>query len=334
MTILRSSRTRCVSRLCTLVLAAIAAGQEPPVVIQVDVDNWVNYGNDVNDLFKLAQIPSAVAWSPSLNYSTWVSFLDIVAVNGSPARGLVASRNQIFKLTPNPPPGSAIGDVVRGGYQQMSFEFLTPDGTPIGSIYVVGLNGGAPAPGSPPGVVSGNFTVVGGTGAFVGARGMLSPVPGQTPRVASQTEDPAMRRIHGGGKGRFIFQIWPMFRPEVVTNATGPALFHSDYSPVSAQSPAHAGETLILHAKGLGPVNPSVNPGDPFPADPFAFVSSPVEISVAGKSVPAVNQIGLPGTTDTYRIDFQAPDGIAGGMVPLQVSAAWVKGPAIPILVR
>jgi uncharacterized protein (TIGR03437 family) len=63
-------------------------------------------------------------------------------------------------------------------------------------------------------------------------------------------------------------------------------------------------------------------------------VTSPVEVLVNGKPVPAVNKVGFPGTLDTYRVDFSVPDNAATGLLPIQVSAAWVKGPAVRIPVQ
>ena len=41
--------------------------------------------------------------------------------------------------------------------------------------------------------------------------------------------------------------------------------------------------------------------------------------------------IGWPGLVDIYRIHFQVPDGIAAGMASVQLTAAWVAGPAVNI---
>jgi uncharacterized protein (TIGR03437 family) len=118
-----------------------------------------------------------------------------------------------------------------------------------------------------------------------------------------------------------------MYRPEVLV------VFHADFSPVTAEKPAQTGETLILYAKNLGPTVPAVNPGDPFPKE-LAVVTSPIEVIVDGKVSPAINQVGLPGTVGTYRVDFRMPDGTAAGVVPIQLRAAWVKGSAVQIPVR
>ena len=114
----------------------------------------------------------------------------------------------------------------------------------------------------------------------------------------------------------------------------GPTVFHLDWSPVTSEKPARSGETLMVFAKGVGPTSPGVNPGDPFLQEPLAVVTSPVEVLVSGKGSPAINQVGVPGTTDTYRVDFRVPDDLAAGMAPFQISAAWVKGAAVLIPVR
>src|SRR5262249_12002643 len=90
-----------------------------------------------------------------------------------------------------------------------------------------------------------------------------------SPRSASMT-DPAARCVPGGGSRRYKFYLIPMFRPEVISLASGPAVVHaSDFSLVTAANPAQAGELLSLFASGLGPTRPGVDPGQPFPASPL-----------------------------------------------------------------
>ena len=110
----------------------------------------------------------------------------------------------------------------------------------------------------------------------------------------------------------------PMFVPQIVTTAGGPAVFHSDLSPVTAAKPAKAGEVLIVEATGLGPTVPGVDPGQPFPTDSLFQVNSPVDVTVNGRPAEVINSIGWPGLVDTYRIDFRAPDGTTAGMASIQ----------------
>jgi len=161
---------------------------------------------------------------------------------------------------------------------------------------------------------------------------MISPLG--TSRIASMQEDPINRRTNGGGQGHFIVYLIPMFWPQVVTTASGPAVFHADFSPVTAAKPARAGETLILTATGLGPTNPAMDPGKSFPSDPLAVVNSPVEATVNGNAADVINKIGWPGTTERYRLDIRVPNGTAPGMATLQMTAAFIPAQEVSIPVQ
>lgn len=325
---------------CAALLPPMAA-QELPVILEVQTENQVIYVDDNPGPAQVGRnpgpVPVNVATTPVVHANS-ITVGDIVAINGNPVRGVVTGRGYGLGFNPAPPPGQAIADVIRAGFWQVAFEFLTADGGQIGSIFVMGFQAGAPAPGSPPGSTAGNLAIIGGTGAFIGAKGTFNQAaliipPAQRP--ASIAEDPSRRRINGGsGRNRVLLQVFPMFRPEVLTDSNGPVFFHSDYSRVTSASPARAGETLIAYAKRLGPTNPSVNPGDPFPSEPLAIATSPVEVLVNGKPTAALNQIGVPGTTDTYRVDFRVPDDAGSGTATVQLSAAWVKGATAPIPIR
>jgi uncharacterized protein (TIGR03437 family) len=128
--------------------------------------------------------------------------------------------------------------------------------------------------------------------------------------------------------------VIPMSRPEVVITPNGPAVFHADFSQVTAANPARAGELLILTATGLGPTLPGVDPGQPFPANSLQEVNSPVEVTVSGKPAEVINKIGYPGTTDSYRVDIRVPEGTAPGTATVQVSAAWITGPEVKFAIR
>ena len=122
-------------------------------------------------------------------------------------------------------------------------------------------------PGHPAGSV--NFAIVGARGRIpFGARGQTGNAnqglgSAAVPlRLASITEDPANRRVNGGGHLVFTLFVIPMSNPEIIVTANGPAVTHSsDFSPVSTSNPAAAGEVLALFATGLGPARPGLLPG-------------------------------------------------------------------------
>ncbi len=322
--------------LCVVGYSPAAFAQTPPpVILNVDLENYVQYWDDSSDSSKLSSVANqtTVASRPFMQ-NVWVA--DIVAVNGKPVRGTYVNRTQTFQFRPSPAASQNIADVNRnGGPTTEAYEILLTDGTPIGTLMVVGLVAGTPPPGSPVAQTSCNRTIVGGTGAFLGVRGQSGTVSASNVRNASQTEDPSLRRVLGGGKMRTILCLIPMYRPEISVTPSGPAVFHSsDFSLVTPAKPARPGEILSTFARGLGPTRASIDPGSPFPTDPLANVNTPVEVTVNGASAEVLAAVGYPGTTETYEVNFRVPADAGKGTASLQLSVAWIASSAVSIAVQ
>src|SRR5258708_18522940 len=139
---------------------------------------------------------------------------DIVAVNGQPAKGLSAGRTRVLGATPTPKAGQSIADVGATALREQIFEILKPDGTVIGTIVALGFSGGNVPPGAPSGPTGGSWAIVGGTGAFLGARGQEEGWGGTQfalPDAASMAEDPANRRTnHPAGTFRYTLHVIPI----------------------------------------------------------------------------------------------------------------------------
>ena len=316
----------------------LALGQgAPATILEIDVENPVQYFEDTSDLSKFAIDPNATTAVPPKNFAWTIYIGDIVAVNGQPARGTVTRNLRQVFLNTAPNPGQAVADAVRNAVTADTFEILTSDGTPIGTMVSYGLTVGSPPLGAPLSITQGSFAITGGTGAFLGARGQFGQAvtPQTIPqRQASMTEDPANRRRNGGGRLKFVLQVIPMSTPQIVVTAGGPAVFHTDFSAVTAARPAKAGEILIARATGLGPTRPGVDPGRPFPLDSLFAVNSPVDVAVNGQTAEVINAVGWPGLVDTYRLDFRVPDGTATGMAAIQLTAAWIGGSPVNIPIQ
>jgi uncharacterized protein (TIGR03437 family) len=126
-----------------------------------------------------------------------------------------------------------------------------------------------------------------------------------------------------------------MSRPEVAITPNGPAVTHStDFSLVSSAKPAAADEILSLFARGLGPTRASLTPDQPFPSNPLAVVSSPVSVTVNGKTAEVLSAVGYPGAVDGYQVNFRLPSDTPKGTVSIQVSAAWIPGAPVSIPVQ
>ena len=315
-----------------LVLAALsqfARAQPPkPVVLVFDIADIVEYQEQDVPSQQFATIPNVTTSNLPGNFSTDTGIGDIVAVNGKPVKGVYAARARNLNISPTPAAevgaGWGIADVRHVSLREEVFEILQADGTPIGSIMTFGLNSGTPPPGSPSVQKASNITVMGGTGAFLGARGIAGGAGGNT-RAASFAEDPANRRINGGGRFSRAVTLFPLSTPQIVT------VSHADFSPVTSASPARAGEVLIVKASGLGPTVPGVEPGQPFPLDAPQTVNSPLDVTLNGLAADVVNKIGWPGLLDTYRVDFRVPAGPTTGTVTIQLTVAWMPAPPVSI---
>jgi hypothetical protein len=307
----------------------------PPDVLRIEYENGVRYIYDSVDVPAFATVPAPLS-QVTPTFATYILLADVVSVNGKAAKGVFLTRQSVVNLTTNPAPGQAIADVARANVVDRIIELQQPDGTPIGSITTLGFDGGELPPGSPASARLGSFAVTGGTGAFLGVRGQAAG-GGMTVanRNASVKEDPAKRRVNGGGKASLVLQLVPMSRPEILSTASGPAVTHSsDFGLVSASKPAAPGEILSVFATGLGATHPGVEPGKPFPSAPLSAVNSPVEITVNGKSAEVLSAVGYPGAVDGYQVNFRVPPDTAKGAASIQISAAWISGTPVNISIQ
>jgi hypothetical protein len=321
----------------TTLIGSQASAQPPAAatILTVDIENVVqyqeNYANQAKNGTSTAMEPSI---GTPATYSPGYFIGDISAINGTKTKGTTFARNLFVNLSSNPSGSQAVADINRFQAMETLLEILQADGTAIGTIVLTGVTGGAAPPGAPKAGPTGNFAVIGGTGAFLGARGQAVTIS-NTFRGTSTFENPINRRTFPSGAWKLVIQLIPLKTPEILVTASGPAIVHSaDYSPVTAANPARAGEILTLFASGLGPTRPGVDPGQPFTASPSQIVTSPIDILVNGKSSEVLYSGGYPNTVDNYQVNFRVPGDVASGLASVQISAAWVIGSGVKIPVQ
>ena len=316
----------CVTLLASSAILAQPTQSQRVAVLDVLVENLVSYRVDVADPAAFASAPGPVSPGPIRSFQEFVGIGDIVSVNGKPAKGIWTNKGHTLAFTPTAAPGQPIANVETGSHIECTWELYTADGVFVGRLNDRGLA---------------QHAITGAGGAFLGAAGEHFNGPrgpgGFDPpiRRASVTEDPSMRRVHGGGTWQALIYLTPAFWPEVEITPAGPAIFHEDFSLVTPARPARAGELLIVRAKGLGPARPDLRPAGllRFGSNPYNEVNSPVVVTVGGKEAEVLNTIGWPNETDLYRIDLRVPTGVSG-TVPLQITAAWIPGSEVSIPVR
>ncbi len=92
-------------------------------------------------------------------------------------------------------------------------------------------------------------------------------------------------------------------------------------------SPAGAGDYLVMYALGLGAVTPNLSIGNGTPSSPYEYAVAPVTVTIGG--IPAkVLFAGLtPGYVGLYQVNVMMPSGVTpGSQVPVTVSVAGKSG--------
>ena len=328
---------------------ASAFGKAPvpqPTLLTVHLANVTAYYQDTVALATLASLPQAPINTATLaknNFFPLEVVADIVQINDdNTVKGLYLSKNLVTKSGHDAsgttaPQGTAISDASITGFRHDIYKILNSDYTEVGSIMAAGVSGQPIAPGGPLELLGGDWTITGGTGAFLGVAGQMGGQGGAgggggTIRAASVTEDPSQRRILANSTNittMFLYLI-PNERPQIV------AIFHAPSgnqapTPVTPAHPARPNDQLLLYATGLGPVTPNVPIGQPFPSNAAPAVTSPVTITVG--NAPAItiapgNALGYPGYANGYSVLFAMPAGVSGQNHPrtasIQITAAWI----------
>ena len=123
--------------------------QPPSVILDMRAENRVVYVADTADVSKLASNPGSTTPIPLRTFANFLSIADITEINGRPFKGTWTIRGTQMNLSPTASPGQAVADTTRNNQAEAVFEILQPDGTPIGTLFALGVSSGNPAPGAP-----------------------------------------------------------------------------------------------------------------------------------------------------------------------------------------
>jgi uncharacterized protein (TIGR03437 family) len=88
-----------------------------------------------------------------------------------------------------------------------------------------------------------------------------------------------------------------------------------------AQTPAQAGQVLVIYCVGLGAVDPSVSTGGGPPVGALSNTTAPVSVTVGGQPAHVAFSGLTPGFAGLYQINTVVPNGVtAGDQVPVTIS--------------
>ena len=221
-------------------------------------------------------------------------------------------------VTPNVAPVLAANGVLHNFYPQV--------GAPLAPGTIVEIFGSAMAATTQSANTTPLPTSIGGTSVVIG--GLQAPLffvsPGQ---INAQIPN---ELVQGNSYDVVVIANSAVTTPQPVQlnlRAPGVARFadghviaqHSDFSLVTAQSPAKPGEYLIIYLGGLGPGDQTVTSGTTSPSSPLDAVPD-VTITVDGQSAPVFFSGLTPGLVGLYQVNFQVPQNVSSGDVMLQVT--------------
>ena len=216
--------------------------------------------------------------------------------------------------------------------------FLDPTGVVNAASYAPFTAGIAPgdfitlfgtnlAPGTPPAAAV-PFPTTGLDGVQVTVNGLPAPVqyvsPGQisaiVPYAIGSSKIAQIQVNNNGVLSNTVTEFVNLTAPGVFTVPPGGvgygAVLHGDYSLVTQQSPAQAGETVSVYLAGLGTVNPMVQDGS---AGVFSQTNNTIAVYIGGQAA-TVGYSGLaPGFAGLYQINVTVPAGATTGDNSLEI---------------
>ncbi|MBM3728981.1 MAG: hypothetical protein FJW40_26580 [Acidobacteria bacterium] len=233
-------------------------------------------------------------------------------------------RAQLARLGYTAPPSISQGSAVSAA------GVLTGSVAPGSIVSLYGTNLAAEvrfAPAPFPVTLNGTRVLVGGTPvplAYISPTQINFQLPWETP-PGTATLRAEMNSIQSSVINLNVTPVAPGIF--VIVNAAG-GLVNSD-------SPAAAGDVLVIYANGLGPVLNRPGSGQLSPGGPPATVASQVQVNIGG--LPAQVQFaGLsPGLIALYQVNVAVPAGVApGDSTPVVISTGGAATPPTTIATR
>jgi uncharacterized protein (TIGR03437 family) len=118
-------------------------------------------------------------------------------------------------------------------------------------------------------------------------------------------------------------------------NGTGQGIiFNSDQSLANPDTPAAAGDTIVVYCTGLGAVDLPVSEGTAAPASPTAKTLNPVTLRIGGVGASVISSELIPGKVGLYQVTAIVPDLPAGDTVPVQIEVAGQLSPQVTMAIH
>jgi uncharacterized protein (TIGR03437 family) len=185
-----------------------------------------------------------------------------------------------------------------------------------------------------PSSLNGVKVTIGGKSApllYVSPNQVNAQVPFDTPNGAQMvTVD------NGNGSSTGFTVTIASASPAIFTlsdGTTGIVVKAADFSLLSADNPAKAGDALVIYSTGLGQTTPTLITGGLADVSPLSN-TVPVSVTIGGKPAALISSVAAPGFVGLYQTAVTVPDGISGGTAPLVLSVGSITSNSVNIAVQ
>ncbi len=109
---------------------------------------------------------------------------------------------------------------------------------------------------------------------------------------------------------------------------------HADGSIVTPSSPAKKGETVIVYATGVGPVDQQQASGSAAGAQPLAHTTQTPAVTVGSQSASVLFSGLAPFFVGLYQLNVTIPSGTPSGTQPLVITTSGIAGNAVNVPIQ
>ncbi len=103
---------------------------------------------------------------------------------------------------------------------------------------------------------------------------------------------------------------------------------------IGTANPARRGQTIVVHANGLGPVDNRPATGEPTPSSPVAAVRVRPEVTIGGRPAVVQSAVLTPNSIGLYHISVTIPEDAPAGLQPLVLTANGITAKSVTIPVQ
>ena len=159
----------------------------------------------------------------------------------------------------------------------------------------------------------------------------------QVPFEVAPGSQPLIVTDSGGASAAFnvtVANVAPSIFIAFANGSVGAILKNSDFSLVTSDNPATAGDTILIYSTGLGQTTPTSQTGSLQPSDSGLKNTVDVMVSIGGVPAKVVYSIASPGFAGLYQTAATVPSGVTPGTAKVVLSIGNASSNAVNLAVK